>query len=78
MNQSFDQSINEAITFSGVQGDEEPWRYCVSDTDSVIGYALGALFVKEAFHGGSKEKVCNAISWHKRILNQIYRLNCSE
>ena len=40
-------------------GSEEDWRYCVSDADGVLGYALGALFVQEAFHGDSKEKVCN-------------------
>lgn len=39
---------------TGVSGDEEQWRYCTSDTDSVIGFAVGAMFVREAFHGESK------------------------
>lgn len=42
---------------SGVSGDEEQWRYCTSDTDSVIGFAVGAMFVREAFHGESKTSV---------------------
>ncbi|XP_076451587.1 endothelin-converting enzyme homolog isoform X3 [Babylonia areolata] len=41
---------------SGVSGKEEEWRICITDTDSVLGFALGALFVKNAFHGESKEK----------------------
>jgi len=43
--------------FSGVSGGDELWRYCISDTDSVLGFALGAMFVKEAFNGHSKDKV---------------------
>ncbi|XP_077998492.1 endothelin-converting enzyme 1-like [Glandiceps talaboti] len=33
----------------------DPWRFCVADTDSTIGMALGAMFVREAFDGNSKE-----------------------
>ena len=43
----------------GVTGDEEKWRTCISDTDSTIGFALGAMFVKEAFRGESKNTVSN-------------------
>jgi endothelin-converting enzyme len=39
---------------SGVSGDEEQWRYCVSDTDGILGFAVGSLFVRETFHGESK------------------------
>ena len=42
---------------AGVSGREDEWRYCITDTDSVLGFALGALFVKNAFHGESREKV---------------------
>ncbi|GIY38903.1 endothelin-converting enzyme homolog [Caerostris darwini] len=38
----------------GSEGGESPWRYCVSDTNEVIGFALGAMFVREVFHGESK------------------------
>lgn len=38
----------------GSDGGEEPWRYCVSDTNNVIGFAVGAMFVREVFQGGSK------------------------
>ncbi|XP_063218947.1 endothelin-converting enzyme homolog isoform X2 [Bacillus rossius redtenbacheri] len=38
----------------GLEGGDEPWRYCVADTSSVIGFAVGAMFVKEVFVGNSK------------------------
>jgi predicted metalloendopeptidase len=41
----------------GSSGEEEPWRYCVSDTESVLGFAVGAMFVREAFDGDSKQEV---------------------
>ncbi|GAB1602197.1 endothelin-converting enzyme homolog isoform X2 [Argonauta hians] len=41
---------------SGTKGNIDAWQYCVIDTDSVLGYALGAMFVEETFKGDSKEK----------------------
>lgn len=41
----------------GSEGGESPWRYCVSDTNEVIGFALGAMFVREVFKGDSKPMV---------------------
>ncbi|XP_067124089.1 endothelin-converting enzyme homolog isoform X3 [Centruroides vittatus] len=38
----------------GSEGGEASWRYCVSDTNGIIGFALGAMFVREVFHGDSK------------------------
>ncbi|XP_021915643.1 endothelin-converting enzyme homolog isoform X4 [Zootermopsis nevadensis] len=38
----------------GSEGGEEPWRYCVTDTNNVLGFAIGAMFVREVFHGNSK------------------------
>ncbi|RWS12030.1 endothelin-converting enzyme 2-like protein [Dinothrombium tinctorium] len=38
----------------GSEGSESPWRYCVSDTNNVMGFALGAMFVQNVFHGDSK------------------------
>lgn len=38
----------------GSEGGEEPWRYCVADTNNVIGFAIGAMFVREVFHGEAK------------------------
>lgn len=46
----------------GSDGGEEPWRFCVSDTNSVIGFALGAMFVREVFHGESKPAAENMIN----------------
>lgn len=38
----------------GSDGGEEPWRYCVSDTNNAIGFAIGAMFVREVFNGNAK------------------------
>ncbi|BFZ24008.1 hypothetical protein BsWGS_27047 [Bradybaena similaris] len=43
-------------SISGLTGSDEKWHNCITDTDAVLGFALGALFVKETFVGGSKEK----------------------
>ncbi|KAG9508882.1 hypothetical protein GZH46_02612, partial [Fragariocoptes setiger] len=40
----------------GSEGQEITWRYCVSDTNSVMGFALGSMFVRSVFQGESKEK----------------------
>ena len=48
----------------GSDGVEEPWRYCVTDTNNVLGFAIGAMFVREVFHGDSKpqaEEMINEI-----------------
>lgn len=41
----------------GLTGNDDAWHICITDTDSVLGFALGALFVRETFIGGSKAKV---------------------
>ncbi|XKL60829.1 hypothetical protein PGB90_007886 [Kerria lacca] len=38
----------------GSEGSLENWRYCITDTNNVLGFAIGALYVREAFHGNSK------------------------
>ena len=38
-------------------GREARWRQCISGTDRVLGLALGAMFVRNAFSGESKERV---------------------
>lgn len=44
---------------SGAKDSQPKWRTCITDTDEALGFALGALFVKESFQGGSKEIVRN-------------------
>ncbi|KAK7794358.1 hypothetical protein R5R35_007241 [Gryllus longicercus] len=46
----------------GSDGGEEPWRYCVTDTNNVIGFAIGAMFVREVFQGQSKPMAENMIN----------------
>lgn len=65
------------VFFLGTVGSEESWRYCVMDTNRVLGFALGAMFVEEAFQGDSKKKV----SWHfvnlkQSILQEIFKYWC--
>ncbi|XP_050526438.1 endothelin-converting enzyme homolog isoform X1 [Daktulosphaira vitifoliae] len=48
----------------GSEGGEEPWRYCISDTNNVLGFALGALYVRDVFHGHSKKLA-------KEMINEI-------
>jgi len=38
----------------GSEGNEETWRSCVTDTNNVLGYAVGAMFIRQNFHGESK------------------------
>ncbi|XP_071805577.1 endothelin-converting enzyme 2-like isoform X1 [Asterias amurensis] len=40
----------------GQTSDMPKWRACISATDENLGFALGALFVKETFKGKSKER----------------------
>ena len=44
---------------SGVTGEKEKWRYCVEDTNSAVSFAVGAMYVRETFHGDSKASVSN-------------------
>lgn len=48
----------------GSDGGEEPWRYCVSDTNNAIGFAVGAMFVREVFHGEAKPQA-------EQMINEI-------
>ncbi|OXA61237.1 endothelin-converting enzyme homolog isoform X2 [Folsomia candida] len=38
----------------GSDGTEEQWRVCVSDTNNNMGFAVGSMFVREAFHSNAK------------------------
>jgi len=64
---------------SGVTGHDEQWRYCTTDTDATIGFALGAMFVRDAFKGVSKKKAEKMIesirSSFKRNLPRLAWMN---
>ena len=38
----------------GKESHHERWRLCITDTDSVFGFALGSLFIEKSFNGRSK------------------------
>lgn len=42
------------LLFAMFQSCTPRWKLCVSDTDSALGFALGALFVKATFAEESK------------------------
>lgn len=44
-------------TLMGSEGIEPNWRWCVTDTNQVMGFALGAMFVRKVFKGESKARV---------------------
>ena len=52
------------IIISGVTGEEEKWRYCVEDTNNALSFAVGAMYVRETFHGDSKASVRNIVSYY--------------
>lgn len=52
------RSSSAAACFAGVLQSCTPrWKLCVSDTDSALGFAVGAMFVKETFAEDSKAAV---------------------
>ena len=66
----------------GSEGREEQWRYCVNDANNVMGFAIGAMFVREVFHGKSKPMVRNAIIcfsyiYFNKIFCEIFYKNSS-
>lgn len=44
-------SIESKKAINDYRGDEGPREYCVSDTNNAIGFAAGAMFVRETFAG---------------------------
>ena len=48
------KAFNQALI--GTEGTTSQWRYCISDTGSVLGFALGSLFVRSSFRGESKNE----------------------
>ncbi|XP_038219247.1 endothelin-converting enzyme homolog [Zerene cesonia] len=59
----------------GSEGAEESWRYCVTDTNNAIGFAVGAMFVREVFHGAAKTEgeimIDNIRAAFKKHLKQL-------
>ena len=40
----------------GTEIHDERWRECVRDTDKALGFAVGAMFIDNAFEGSSKSE----------------------
>lgn len=56
----------------GSKGGEELWRYCVTDTNGVLGFAVGAMFVRQVFQGNSKAMVIRA----KSHCHLVWKIKC--
>lgn len=51
-------ALSQRACFSDVLQSCTPrWKLCVSDTDSALGFAIGAMFVKDTFAEDSKAVV---------------------
>ena len=59
---------DDCLAKPGTVGEEEHWRSCVSETDNILGFALGAMYVQEKFHRDSKESV----SYEVRYISAFY------
>lgn len=59
----------------GSEGGEEPWRFCVTDTNNVVGFATGAMFVREVYKSdirpGAEEMVDMVRNAFKRNLKRL-------
>ena len=49
-----DNVLQKALT--GAEIREERWRECITDVDTVLGFALGAQFVNQTFNSGTKSE----------------------
>ena len=62
-----DNVLQKALT--GAEIREERWRECITDVDTVLGFALGAQFVNETFNEGTKSKAEDMI----KLVTQAFR-----
>ena len=54
---------------AGSSGEEEHWSLCVADTEGVLPFAVGAMFVRQEFDVTSKHTV-RAIEPHHVLSHQ--------
>ena len=54
----------------GKESHHERWRLCVTDTDAVLGYALGAMFIRDEFNGNSKPEAQRMINGVKEAFKE--------
>lgn len=47
--------FESCFSIIGTENLDPIWRVCVGDTERVLGYPLGAMFVKSVFKGESKQ-----------------------
>ena len=62
LSDDFQAAYNKFRTvYAGTQGAPETWQNCVSDTDSSLGFALGAIYVDKYFTAKEKKKAAFVI-----------------
>jgi len=67
-----DSVLQKALT--GAEIREERWRECVTDVDTVLGFALGAQFVNETFNPGTKSAAEDMI----KLVTQAFKFGLVE
>jgi endothelin-converting enzyme len=53
-----------------IPGTEEQWRTCVSDTNNNLGFAVGAMFIRKAFHSEAKPLAQEMIEEIRKAFNE--------
>ena len=56
------ESFDSSGMILGVTGEKEKWQVCLEDMNLAFGFATGAMYVREHFHGDSKASVSNTRS----------------
>lgn len=49
--------LHALLALTGSSGEEEHWSLCIGDTESVLPFGVGAMFVRQQFDGNSKHTV---------------------
>ena len=62
-----DNVLQKALT--GAEIREERWRECITDVDTVLGFALGAQFVNQTFNSGTKSEAEHMI----KLVTQAFK-----
>lgn len=62
---SFSYYIRQCcVLVAGSSGEEEHWSLCVADTEGVLPFAVGAMFVRQEFDGNSKHTARKHVASH--------------
>ena len=49
------------------------WRFCLKETSNLLQYALGRMYVKQAFDASTKAQVCKAMFFFIKKMYYFYK-----